>query len=136
MAFLGRLPTRYKLRGLETKRVLKRAVLGRLPRWIIRRKKHGFGIPVAGWLNDSLREMAGDLLAPSRLAEQGLFNPAYVSRLVREHHSCQRNHRKPLWTLLMFQLWYDRFAPRQAVQPMKEQPTDLAAITRPAPAEW
>lgn len=134
MGFVGRLPTRHKVRGLETKRVLKRAVLGRLPRWIVRRKKHGFGIPVAAWLNDNLREMVGDLLAPSRLQAQGLFNPAVVGRLVDEHRSRQRNHRKPLWTLLMFQLWYDRFAAQPTEHPAV-QPADRPRDPQPEAAE-
>jgi asparagine synthase (glutamine-hydrolysing) len=38
-----------------------------------------------------------------------LLQPAEVSRRVGEHLAGVRDHRKPLWTLLMFQLWHDRW---------------------------
>jgi len=109
MTFLGRLPTSYRLRGTQTKRILKKAALKRLPAAIVHRKKQGFGIPAAAWLAGSLQEMVGDLLSADRVKAQGLFDPAFVTRLVDEHLTHRRNHRKPLWTLLMFQLWYDHY---------------------------
>jgi asparagine synthase (glutamine-hydrolysing) len=48
-----------------------------------------------------------DLLSRERLVRQGIFHPEPVSRLVAEHQAGVRDHRKPLWTLLMFQLWHD-----------------------------
>src|SRR6185436_10014445 len=96
----------------ETKRVFRRAVANRLPREILKRPKKGFGIPVARWLNAQLRELAGDLLAPDRLRAQGLFNEQAVGRLLWEHWNGRRDNRKGLWTLIMFQLWYDRYGTR------------------------
>ncbi|MFW6124821.1 MAG: asparagine synthase (glutamine-hydrolyzing) [Pirellulales bacterium] len=125
VGYLGQLPTSYKVRGLATKRVLKRAARRRLPREIVARTKHGFGIPAAAWLSGALRDMVVDLLCPARLRQQGLFDAAYVGRLIDEHFSRQRNHRKPLWTLLVFQLWYERYA---------AAPRRSAAAQAPAPA--
>ena len=73
------------------------------------RRKRGFGIPVAGWLRGPLRDLAQDLLAPERLRRQGLFDPAAVGHLLGEHLEARVNHRKPLLTLLLFQLWHDRW---------------------------
>jgi asparagine synthase (glutamine-hydrolysing) len=50
-----------------------------------------------------------DLLGAERLRSQGLFRVKEVARRVTEHRAGVRDHRKPLWTLLMFQLWYDRW---------------------------
>ena len=108
MATINRLPTSYRLRGTKTKRVLKRAARNRVPAEIIRRAKRGFGIPAAAWLAGPLKEMLTDLLAPDRLKQQGLLNPELVTRFVDEHLTRRANHRKPLWTLLMFQLWWER----------------------------
>ena len=81
-----------------------------LPAGIVARPKRGFAIPVAQWLRGPLRDMAMDLLAPERLRRQGLFDPAAVQTLLRQHLERKANHRKPLFTLLMFQLWQQRWA--------------------------
>ena len=107
--FLGRVPARLKLRGLDTKHLLKRAMADILPPGIAKRPKKGFGIPVAGWLKGSLREPLQDELSPDRIRRQGIFEPAVVERLVSEHMSGRRDHRKPLWTLFVFQLWHRRW---------------------------
>ncbi len=102
-------PARFKYSRKQTKRLLKRAVSGRLPSSILERPKKGFGIPVARWLRCELAPLADRLLAPDRLRRQGLFRPEEVARRMAEHRAGVRDHRKPLWTLLMFQLWYDNW---------------------------
>jgi asparagine synthase (glutamine-hydrolysing) len=108
--FIARLPVRWKLSPWgRSKVVLKRAFAHRLPRSTVRRQKRGFGIPVAEWLKGPLSELVADLLAPSRLATAGYFQPAVVARLLEEHRAGRRNHRKVLWTLLAFELWRERY---------------------------
>jgi asparagine synthase (glutamine-hydrolysing) len=104
-----RMPAGFKYGQKQTKRLLKAAVSGRLPRSILSRPKKGFGIPVARWLRGPLAPMLGRLLDPQRLGRQGLFRADDVARRIREHQAGVRDHRKPLWTLLMFQLWYDEW---------------------------
>jgi asparagine synthase (glutamine-hydrolysing) len=106
---LAALPARFKYGRGRTKRLLKRAAADKLPAPILGRPKKGFGIPVARWLRGPLAALLDDLLGPDRLARQGLFRPGEVARRVREHRAGARDHRKPLWTLLMFQLWHDRW---------------------------
>lgn len=103
------LPASYKLSGRRTKRLLKQAAAGRLPPSILDRPKKGFGIPVGRWLRGPLLPLVDQLLGRDRLERQGIFRASAVSRLVDEHRAGTRDHRKPLWTLLMFQLWYDRW---------------------------
>jgi asparagine synthase (glutamine-hydrolysing) len=107
--FAASLPASYKLRGRTTKYILKKAVAPLLPKFVTRRGKKGFGVPVAEWIKTSLRPLARDMLSPERVRRSGLFNPAYVARLLDEHERGVANHRKPLWTLLMFELWQESF---------------------------
>src|SRR5689334_5123208 len=107
--FAASLPRNYKLRGLKTKYILKKAVRDMLPAFVTRRGKKGFGVPVAEWLKVKLRPLARDLLSPERVRRAGVFNPAYVARLQDEHERGVANHRKLLWTLLMFELWHESF---------------------------
>ncbi len=107
--FATSLPSAWKLRGWTTKYLLKQLALRLLPRHIVHRRKRGFAIPVAAWLRGPLRGLAEDLLAPERLRQQGIFDADAVSHLLREHVERRANHRKPLFTLLLFQLWHDRW---------------------------
>ena len=104
-----RMPASFKLGRGRSKRLLKEAAGPRLPPSILARPKKGFGIPVARWLRGPLGPMMDRLLDRDRLASQGLFRPDAVARRVAEHRAGVRDHRKPLWTLLMFQLWFDRW---------------------------
>src|SRR5882724_6608074 len=107
--FAASLPANYKLSGRKTKYILKRAIEDFLPPFVTRRGKKGFGVPVAEWLKGKLRPLARDLLSPDRVRKAGVFNPDYVTKLQDEHERGVANHRKLLWTLLMFELWHESF---------------------------
>lgn len=107
--FAASLPVEYKLKGSKGKYILKKAVEDLLPKNILQRPKKGFGIPIAEWLKGRLNPLLHDLLSRDRLVRQGLFNVGYVEQLVREHEKGIASHHKQLWTLLVFQLWYDNF---------------------------
>jgi asparagine synthase (glutamine-hydrolysing) len=103
------MPRELNLRGLDGKRILKLALGDTLPREILRRPKKGFGIPISLWLKNEFRWLLDELLEPTRLRAQGIFEPATVGALVADHLSGRNDNRKPLWTLLMFQLWYESY---------------------------
>jgi len=107
--FAASLPLEYKLRGNKGKYILKKAVEPLLPKSILQRPKKGFGIPIAEWLKGRLNPLMHDLLAPERLKNQGLFDEKFVQKLIREHETNVASHHKQLWTLLVFQLWFDNF---------------------------
>jgi len=107
--YAAHLPHSFKLRGLTTKFLLRQALKGILPESILRRGKKGFNAPVAKWLAGPLKPLLEDLLSPRRLKQQGLFQPDYVQTLIGEHQARYRDHRKLLWTLLAFQMWYENW---------------------------
>jgi asparagine synthase (glutamine-hydrolysing) len=118
--FICRVPSGLKLRRFDTKHLLKRAIGNVLPPGIANRAKKGFGIPVAAWLKGELREALQDELSPERIRRQGLFEPTEVTRLVSEHLSGRRDHRKALWTLFVFQLWHRRWLEDRAASSARE----------------
>lgn len=108
--FAARVPLEYKLKGNKGKYILKKAVAPFLPKNILQRPKKGFGIPIAEWLKGRLNPLLHELLAPERLKAQGLFNSDFVQKIIKEHEESYASHHKQLWTLLVFQLWFDNFS--------------------------
>ncbi len=103
--FAARLPWRLKMSLTRTKVLLKRALRGVVPEEILRRPKKGFGIPVAAWIRGPLRPLFEEELSERALREGGVFEPKAVRGLLSAHLEGRADLRKPLWTLLMFQLW-------------------------------
>ncbi|HYP01217.1 MAG TPA: asparagine synthase C-terminal domain-containing protein, partial [Pyrinomonadaceae bacterium] len=125
--YVASLPANYKLHGNTSKYILKRAIAPHVPAFVTRRGKKGFGVPIAEWLKGRLRPLARDLLSPARLSRHGLFDAAYVARLQDEHERGAANHRKLLWTILIFELWHESFieTPRRMNADAREQRSEV-----------
>jgi asparagine synthase (glutamine-hydrolysing) len=118
--FSGRIPARLKVKGLEKRYLFKRAFGQLLPPEILKKKKHGFGIPVASWLKSDrrMRELLHDTLRSARAFERGYFRKEFIEDLFRKHEADQSSYYgDTLWTFLVLELWH-----RQAV----DQPAAVA----------
>ncbi len=104
--FVAKLPVSCKLRGFQRKFLLKKAFADLLPDKILHRNKRGFQIPVAQWLRGRLRPLMEELLGADFVNRQGLFNAAELRTLMDSHLSGRQDLRVPLWTLMVFQLWW------------------------------
>jgi asparagine synthase (glutamine-hydrolysing) len=109
VSFACAIPAHMRRRGTVGKWLLRRALRGRLSDDVIRRPKRGFAVPVARWLREELAPALRDELAPDKLRREGFLQPAVVTRLVDEHLSGRRDHRKQLWTLFVFERWLARW---------------------------
>jgi asparagine synthase (glutamine-hydrolysing) len=100
-----RIPMRQKLRAGRGKDVLRRVLDRYVPRPLIERPKQGFGVPVGSWVRGPLRDWAETLLAPERLAADGLLRPAPIRRCWQEHLVGDQDWSDLLWSVLMLQAW-------------------------------
>ena len=100
--WMASLPSDLKIRGGESKFLLKKAMEGRLPHDVLYRPKMGFAVPLARWFRGPLRQHVRQALDGGALAASGLFNPSFLKRLADEHASGLRDRSAPIWTLLMF----------------------------------
>jgi asparagine synthase (glutamine-hydrolysing) len=116
LQYACRIQPYYKLRGLTTKYVLKRAMRGILPADIIHRRKAGFMLPVAHWLSKDLRETVEDLCSSAAVAQAGIFDGSAVRRMLDEHFQRRRDHRKQIYPLVCFMAWLRRHGGRLSVQ--------------------
>ncbi len=102
-----RIPLRFKRRG-GGKYLLKRLLGRHLPRPLFDRPKMGFGVPLAHWFRNDLKELLLDHTDPSRLRREGFFKPEPIRARVREHLAGEADHQYVLWSLLMFELWLEQ----------------------------
>jgi asparagine synthase (glutamine-hydrolysing) len=107
MEWVSGLPASFKLRGTEGKFMLKRALDPYLPRDMMYRRKMGFSIPLAEWFRGPLKEKLTCALTSQRMADTGLFDMAFVKRMVDDHASGRRDFSASLWSLLMFEAFLE-----------------------------
>ena len=100
--WLATLPTSLKIRGSESKYLLKKAMEPHLPRDIMYRPKMGFAVPLARWFRGPLRQRVRDELLGGPMLETGWFNADVIRQIVEQHESGVRDHSTPIWVLLMF----------------------------------
>ncbi len=106
--FAASIPSRLKLKGWDSKYILKKAMRGKVPAEILTLPKIGFDIPLGVWIRNDIGDFVRSVLSPDRLASHGFFNKDHVERILREHMTGRHNHRQYLWPLIIFQFWYDR----------------------------
>ena len=100
--WLATLPSSLKMRGRESKFMLKKAMEPYLPGDIMYRPKMGFAVPLARWFRGPLRARVRKALLGGPLVESGWFNPAVIRVIVEQHESGAYDHSTPIWMLLMY----------------------------------
>jgi asparagine synthase (glutamine-hydrolysing) len=101
------LPPKVKSRGLQTKRLLRRAVRGMLPPAIRKGKKKGFTPPLPFWIRGELRGLVLDYFQEDRLRATGLLNYRYCQGLLQEHLQGTRDNNRQIWTILALVCWLE-----------------------------
>ncbi|MDT4895766.1 MAG: hypothetical protein QOH25_843 [Acidobacteriota bacterium] len=119
--FVTRIPASMKMRGLETKHILKRAVRDLVPPEILNRPKQGFGVPLQQWINSQLRGRIRETLTSQRARTRGYVEPRYVDLLLDEHERNRRDHSTQLWALFMLELWHRLFQDEEHTRPAREK---------------
>ena len=78
-----------------------------IPRNLFERPKAGFGIPVAEWLREPLKEWAGDLLNKQNIKKYGYLNEEKVTSLWLDHINYRTDNSSKLWPIIMWQAWLE-----------------------------
>ncbi len=109
MEFAASLPEKLKLRRLTTKYLLKRVLKRLVPAENLNRSKMGFGVPIGHWFRGAMQPFLRETLLSEKALGRGLFKPEMVRQLIDSHVSVKADHSHRLWTLLMLELWFERF---------------------------
>lgn len=107
--FVYSLPLNLRYRKGMRKYLLKKLLYKHLPEKFFRRPKQGFGIPLDEWLRGGVRPYLQEYLNTERIRKESLFNHKFVEEIVNKHLSGKYNYQYPIWTLLQFQLWKEKY---------------------------
>ncbi|HXV78450.1 MAG TPA: asparagine synthase (glutamine-hydrolyzing) [Candidatus Binatia bacterium] len=114
LEFSCSIPSELKLKGMTTKYILKRVLEGIVPKEIIHRKKHGFGVPVGRWFRSSLKRYLHETLLSPQALRRGYFHEPTLRHLIEEHQSGKRDHGHRLWALLTLEIWHRIFIDQES----------------------
>jgi asparagine synthase (glutamine-hydrolysing) len=106
-AVAARIPPSMKIKGGTGKAILRQLLYRHAPKQLFERPKAGFSIPVSHWMKGPLKPWAEELLDPTRMRDDGFFDPTLVQERWRSHLKGERDSSQALWTVLMFQAWLD-----------------------------
>ncbi len=107
--FAARIPVDLKIKGFNLRYIQKKVFRNRFPDYVFQQKKKGFGAPVGAWIRNELKPMAYDLLSNDYLQRQGVFDPAVIQRVLRDHFDMKEDYTDHLLALISFQIWYDAY---------------------------
>ncbi|HJT26323.1 MAG TPA: asparagine synthase (glutamine-hydrolyzing) [Pyrinomonadaceae bacterium] len=107
--FAASLPQNLKLRRLTSKYLLKKVLRKLLPSENLKRRKMGFGVPVGHWFRGKMQPFLREVLLSEKALRRGMFQPETVRQLIELHVRGERDYSQQLWTLLMLELWFNRF---------------------------
>ncbi len=105
----GRIPASLKLKGTKKRYIFKRAFQNLLPQEILNKTKHGFGLPVAGWIrrHQQFREMARSLLLDRTSVERGYFKRIALETVLEKHEREPSDfYGQYIWYFMMLELWH------------------------------
>jgi len=107
--YAARLPDSYKYHRGEKKYILKEIVHKHIPKKLVDRPKMGFAIPIEAWLMTNLRPQVEYFLRDEFIEQQGIFNAAAIQNLKKQFFAGRKELALKIWTLLMFEMWYEKW---------------------------
>lgn len=100
-----KIPGTHKLRGGESKYILKKILEKHIPSDMVYRPKHGFNVPLEEWVASNFTTYLEDVLFDSQCINRQIFNKEIIGKMVKETKQGSVKHARKLWLLLNFELW-------------------------------
>lgn len=110
--FSVNLPLQYKIQNGQQKYLMKKLLERYIPHDLVYRRKWGFPAPVGDWLYKDLRYMIDKWLSKERVNAIGVLDNSTVQKTVKEFLSGKMFHNKRVWSMIIFQMWYDKYISR------------------------
>lgn len=117
--FSTTIPVKLKLNGFNEKYILKKSMSNLVPKFIIKRTKQRFYVPVDLWIQDNLKPMLQEFLNKKHIKKQGFFNSYAIEKIFNNYNNSRLIYGRQLWNLLNFQLWYKIYIENQDYKKIK-----------------
>ena len=111
--FSTTIPPHLKLKGNQTKYILKKVAERYLPKGVIYRPKTGFGPPVREWIKNDLDEMIHERLSPEKIKARGIFNERAVRKMITDNKKGKIDASYPILSLLAIESWMLQFVDKK-----------------------
>ncbi|RDV29199.1 asparagine synthase (glutamine-hydrolyzing) [Alteromonas aestuariivivens] len=108
--FAAKLPAEQKYNQGEKKYLLKEVFKPFIPESLLYRKKMGFSVPLAEWFRNELKQTAEKALLNSEGGLTEIFSQSAIEKLWNQHQSAKQDHGAVLWSMLMYQMWWNKYA--------------------------
>lgn len=103
--FSMRTPLSLKVKKNEMKYLLKQVLYRYLPKSYTNRPKKGFSVPIEQWVRGPLKSDIDRVFDYDFIDKQKIFNP----QVLRDEYENSRLTSKQIWSIYIFQLWYERY---------------------------
>jgi asparagine synthase (glutamine-hydrolysing) len=113
MELVAEIPSQLKLKGRESKFILKKAFEDLLPDPVLNRRKMGFGVPLSRWFRKELREYTREVLLDAKTLNRGYFTRGGIERLLGDHVELRYDHSARIWALLVLEIWFRIFVDKE-----------------------
>ena len=107
--FAASLPEKVKMPNFQAKSLLKKVASRLVPKEVIYRRKKGFRVPISNWFRGEMKNLIREVLLSEKFLNRKIIKPEMVKKYVDEHTNAREDHTSQIWTLLMLELWFQRF---------------------------
>jgi asparagine synthase (glutamine-hydrolysing) len=103
------LSSELKIKNGQTKYIFKKALEGILPDEIIHRRKQGFSVPLKYYLKNELKDLVKKYVFD--YSAHDFYKQDFLKSIRAEFESghWRRDYSRPIWAILMFNLWHERW---------------------------
>lgn len=109
LEYVPSLPDSYRIRGGQTKVLLRTLSERYLPADLIHQPKRGFEIPLKSWVNNELKPMIDGHLRGSNAYCRNFIDAAFLTSLLDDRVKVGAEKRaKMIWALFALEVWYQQ----------------------------
>jgi asparagine synthase (glutamine-hydrolysing) len=125
--FCATIPPEMKMKWFRKKYLLKKGASHLLPKPVLDHRKQGFVGPMTKWLQTDLKELTLSKLSKDNLDKHGMFDQGTVRTILEDHYSRKEINDTLIWSLLIFQTWFDLYMDRRCDSPFIERTLESRA---------
>lgn len=103
------IPQNFKIKGKNTKRILKDLAYRYVPKEILDLPKKGFVIPYEEWMRNALKDRLLYYCGRDFLIRQDIFSYTGWIGLIQEFLAGNNINANLIWNFLMYQMWYEKY---------------------------